>query len=47
MPRQTINHSSSFKENGDFFCVVCKAPKDNSEDDCGCMYNNPKKHNEE
>ena len=43
MTRQKINHSMSFEENGNWYCIKCKRIKDDSEDDCKCMYKQPKK----
>ncbi len=43
MTNKEINHSMSFEEKGNWYCVVCKRIKDNSEDDCECFYDNPLK----
>mgnify|MGYP003153741083 CR=1 FL=1 len=43
MIKETINHSGSFEHKGNFFCVECKRIKDDSEDDCECLWNKPKK----
>lgn len=43
MNKQRLQHTSSIEINGNWFCIVCKRPKDNSFDDCECMFKFPKK----